>query len=148
MVTFADVFWLLFIVTWFVFTCFFCYSVWRLRQEQEAALLALSLLGREVEAHQKWTGLLSTRLTHLDRLQAYFHTTSPQRTPPASWTPSLAASTPSLFRVGGTLYSMPDPRDRRSNPLSPSSSPPTSPQLALSRFRLGSMVSDLSLIHI
>ena len=122
MITAGDVLWVVSFLLWLISSGGLCYAIWHLKQELEAVVRGLSLLGREQEAHQRWTGILSTRLTHMDQVPR--------------------ESTPSLFRVGGTLYSVPDPRrQHRSSSISlPSESSP--PVLPL--FRIGSVVSDWS----
>ena len=90
MITAGDVLWVVSILLWLISSGGLCYAIWHLRQELEAVVRGLSLLGREHEAHQRWTGILSKRLTHMDQVPR--------------------ESTPSLFRMGGTLHSVPDPR--------------------------------------
>ena len=122
MIATVYVFWSIATLLWLILSFGLCYAIWWLKRELDAVVHGLSLLGREHEAHQQWTGILSTRLTHMDQ--------APRE------------STPSLFRMGGTLYSIPDPRrHHRSSSISlPSeSSPPARPL-----FRIGSVVSNWS----
>ena len=85
MIATVYVFWSIATLLWLILSFGLCYAIWWLKRELDAVVHGLSLLGREHEAHQQWTGILSTRLTHMDQ--------APRE------------STPSLFRMGGTLYS-------------------------------------------
>jgi len=104
------------------------YAGWHLWQGLDAVTRALLVLGQEHEAHQKWTGVLSSRLTLMDQTPPHSSESAPRL--PRAHSPS--ASTPSQFGMGGIFYSHPDPRralrvQRSQSQLSLTPPPPQSP---------------------
>ena len=56
MITAGDVLWVISILLWLISSGGLCYAIWYLKQELEAVVRGLSLLGREQEAHQGGQG--------------------------------------------------------------------------------------------
>ena len=94
---------------WAVTTGCVLFVLWRLWWGLSAATRAVSVLGQEHEAHQRWTGLLSTRLTLVDQEDRF--RPSPDLAPPSRFHQSLSQTdhSPSQSGEDAPLQLSPEP---------------------------------------